>query len=118
MGTGSSPQLISTTISPHEVYAADLVTISATVTNRAESDPILIDIEIHDDVNGGEHLAQQYYDNVVIDSHKQQTFDLGWIAPQPGRYRVSIGLYDANWAHLKEWIDNALTFTVHSRSPE
>ncbi|MFZ2189560.1 MAG: PQQ-dependent sugar dehydrogenase [Candidatus Magasanikiibacteriota bacterium] len=115
-GNGSLPQLLKIVTTPTNIYAANQMTVNATVGNSGTSDPMLINIEIYDE--NGKKLTQQFFDNTVIENNHQTDFTLGWIPQFAGDYYISVGFYTAGWGELKQWINKAAEFSVGNRAPD
>jgi len=110
-----APSLLGANIVPTTTVIGNVSTLNAHIGNTGSPEPILVDMEIYNE--GGTQIAQEFFENVVIDPGTEQAFALKWFPQVPGIYRLSVGLFSPAWGSLYTWVDKALEFTAYNREP-
>ena len=112
--TQPDPRHVNTVVVPNDPILGEQVVVTATIKNLGSPDPFLVDIEIYEN---GVKVAQEFYDNEVINTNASRDFTLQWTPSATGSYRVAVGLIGAGWGGLYEWTNEAALFTVSDVSP-
>ncbi|MBX4215644.1 PQQ-dependent sugar dehydrogenase, partial [Candidatus Parcubacteria bacterium] len=91
-----APHHVKTAADPSPAFIGRNVLITSTVTNAGNSGPVNVDFEIFN--AGGTRVAQKVYENEQIAAGASRDFTFDWFPPTVGTYRVSLGLFENNWA--------------------
>jgi hypothetical protein len=65
----------------------------------------------------GQRIAQKAFTGQGFAADQTKGYTWPWAVPASlpvGSYRVSVGVFDANWSQLRIWTDAAATFTVQA----
>ncbi len=102
----------SATASPASVNSGSVSTITAKIkcTQGALSNAIA-DIEVYD--SNGVMVAQKFWTGQTFAAGNSKSFSFPWTsASTSGVYRVSVGVFGANWTPNYHWHTSAATITV------
>ncbi|MES2437195.1 MAG: PQQ-dependent sugar dehydrogenase [Patescibacteria group bacterium] len=109
------PKHVKTVVSPVPTYIGGDAIITTTVSNSGAANPMIVDIEVYN--TAGELVAQKVLEDVTIPTNGTKDFVFTWFPDNIGDYRVTVGLFQKNWAGLYEWTNEALKFNVQNRAP-
>lgn len=86
-------------------------TITATVENAGGTlSNSIVDIEIYN--ASGAKVYQHYEENQTMGASSSVAYSVSWLAPEPGIYTVSIGVFGQGWNPAYIWSGSIATFTV------
>ena len=105
-----APFHVNSIVSPTGPITGEPLTITTTVDNTGDAEPILVDIELFD--SSGAQVAQSFYDSQTITAGEPQDFTLDFTPNTDDTYRVAVGLIHEGWQGLYEWTNDALSFVV------
>ncbi|HYF13138.1 MAG TPA: hypothetical protein VD928_02495 [Candidatus Paceibacterota bacterium] len=114
----SSPAVLSSSasVNPGNPAQGSSVSIAASVRNTGGAlSNTIIDIEVYNEANT--KVFQKFFESQSIGSNQTKEISTSWTAGVPGRYRVTVGVFNSNWTQNLHWNNEAARISVGSTAP-
>jgi hypothetical protein len=102
-----------TSATPSPVAPGQTLTVDTRVTASGAASGIIVDVGIWN--QAGTRVVQHAYSAQSFAAGQSRTYSWPWVVPAglaAGTYRVSVGVFAANWTTAFVWIEPATTFSV------
>lgn len=101
---------------PEGTAVGNTVTLSAHITSlgTAPTSNTIVDIEIYNESN--QKVFQQFYEGQHFGSSETRTYAPQWAPSAAGTYRMTVGVFSAQWGQAYHWNNAAATIAVSGSS--
>jgi mannan endo-1,4-beta-mannosidase len=104
-----------TSASPSPVTPGQTLTVASTITASAPASGIVVDVGLWN--AAGTRVVQHVASGQTFAAGQSRGYSWPWTVPAglaAGTYRVSVGVFSANWATNYVWVDQAATVAVQA----